>query len=138
MNSNTSAWLEFAKRDYVSAKKLLDDEFLANIVLFHSQQFVEKSLKAIFEELDIEIPKLHNTARLFKLIESITKLNIDLDILNEIDSVYIESRYPASIGLLPSGFPTKLQAQKIFEKSEIVYKMILEYLEADKNHLWFV
>ena len=130
MNNNTKAWLEFAKRDYESAKKLLDDEFLANVVLFHSQQFVEKSLKAVFEELNIEIQKIHSTAKLYKQVESKMPVRIDKDTLDEIDSVYIESRYPASMGLLPSGFPTKAQAQKVFEKSEIIYKMILNYLES--------
>lgn len=138
MKNNTNAWLEFAKRDYQTAKQLLDDDFLANIVLFHTQQFIEKVLKAVFEELDIEIPKLHNTVKLFKIIESATKLNLNIDTLHEVDSVYIESRYPASIGLLPSGFPTKLQAKLIFEKSETIYNQILSYLGADISHLGFV
>ncbi len=138
MNSNTKAWLEFARRDYVSAKKLMDDEFLANVVLFHTQQFVEKSLKAVFEELNIEIPKIHSTFKLYKTIKEITKIDIDFDILEEIDSIYIESRYPASIGLLPSGFPTKSQAQKVLEKSKAIYQLILEYLGADQTHLGFV
>jgi hypothetical protein len=63
---------------------------------------------------------------------------IDEDVLTEIDSIYFESRYPASIGLLPSGFPTKYQAGRVFEKGEEVFKMILEYLDTNKEHLGFM
>ena len=40
MKTSTQAWLEFAARDLEAARKLLDDEYIANIVLFHSQQCV--------------------------------------------------------------------------------------------------
>lgn len=138
MNNNTKAWLEFAVRDYESAKKLLSDEFLANVVLFHSQQCIEKSLKAIFEELNVEIPRINSVVKLYKLIKDTSGIVIDEDVLTEIDSIYFESRYPASIGLLPSGFPTKYQAGRVFEKGEEVFKMILEYLDTNKEHLGFM
>jgi HEPN domain-containing protein len=138
LNNNTKAWLEFAVRDYESAKKLLSDEFLANVVLFHSQQCIEKSLKAIFEELNVEIPRINSVVKLYKLIKDTSGIVIDEDVLTEIDSIYFESRYPASIGLLPSGFPTKYQAGRVFEKGEEVFKMILEYLDTNKEHLGFM
>ena len=40
MKERTRAWMEFADRDIEAARKLTDDEYLANIVIFHSQQCV--------------------------------------------------------------------------------------------------
>ena len=45
MKEQAKAWMEFAARDLEAARKLADDEYLANVVLFHSQQCIEKCLK---------------------------------------------------------------------------------------------
>jgi len=68
MKELTKAWLEFAARYLEVAKKIADNEYLANIVLFHSQQCVEKCLKAILEEYDQNVPKIHGVNRLYSLI----------------------------------------------------------------------
>ena len=68
MKQQTSAWLEFAARDLAAAKKLLDDEYVANIVLFHCQQCVEKSLKAILEESNQDVPRIHGVNKLYTIM----------------------------------------------------------------------
>ena len=65
MNKGTIEWLEFAKRDLEAARILLNTSYLANVVLFHSQQCIEKSLKAYLEEKAINIPKIHSVVKLF-------------------------------------------------------------------------
>jgi len=52
----TADWIELAKRDFSAAKKLVDDEYLSNVCLFHCQQTIEKLFKAILEEHKIKIP----------------------------------------------------------------------------------
>ncbi len=47
MKQATSNWLNFAKADILNCEKIIDEEFLTNIVAFHSQQAVEKSFKAL-------------------------------------------------------------------------------------------
>ena len=47
MRDITKSCVEFAIRDLKAAEELLGDDFLANIVLFHSQQSVEKLTKAL-------------------------------------------------------------------------------------------
>ena len=44
---------KLADKDIKAAKKLVNDDYLANIVLFHCQQCIEKSLKAILEESNL-------------------------------------------------------------------------------------
>lgn len=105
-------WIEFAKQDYYALKKLDGDEYLTNIVLFHSQQCIEKLFKGILEANGANIPRIHNTKKLYELIADSVDKPMDLDDLLFIDSVYIESRYPASLGLLPGGHPTLQESQK--------------------------
>jgi HEPN domain-containing protein len=50
MKKATEAWLDFAHRDLEAAKLLVDHEYVSNAVLFHSQQCLEKCLKALLEE----------------------------------------------------------------------------------------
>lgn len=129
MKQSAEAWLEFARRDFSAARKLLSDEYHANIVLFLCQQAIEKSLKAILEECGARIPKIHNTKELFRSVNSVAPVDIEFTFFELIDSIYTESRYPASMGLLPSGFPTKEQAIDVFEQTERVFNVLLARLK---------
>ena len=50
MKKITKEWLKVANDDLAVIEKIIDDNRLTNMVAFHSQQVVEKSLKAILEE----------------------------------------------------------------------------------------
>jgi hypothetical protein len=43
------------------------------------------------------------------------------DELDLVDAVYIDSRYPSGIGLLPSGFPTKEDARELLRIAEEIH-----------------
>ncbi len=137
MKLSTKSWLELADRDLRAAQKLLEDEYLTNIVLFHCQQCIEKCFKALLEEADITPPKIHSIHRLNAIVQE--KIPFCLPISDEeidlIDDIYIDTRYPGSFGLLPTGFPTKEQAEEILKIAERVYletKKLL--LESGENH----
>jgi HEPN domain-containing protein len=104
MKKATEAWLDFAHRDLEAAKLLVDHEYVSNAVLFHSQQCVEKCLKALLEEADVPVPHLHSIVTLHSLLmeEAGISLSLDEDELDLLDAVYIDTRYPSGIGLLPS------------------------------------
>ena len=57
MNDTTKAWILLADKDVKAAEKLLEEAYLYNLVLFHSQQAIEKVLKSVLEENAIAIPK---------------------------------------------------------------------------------
>lgn len=38
MQQSTRAWIEFAERDIKAAKNLVEDDYVADIVLFHCKQ----------------------------------------------------------------------------------------------------
>ena len=131
MMKKTTAWLEFADRDLEAAKKLVNYEYLANIVIFHSQQCVEKCLKAILEEHNQYLPKIHGVTKLYELVRKNTNISLPIsdDELDLVDNVYIDARYPGNFGLLPSGFPTKDDAASLFSIAKNVYQSTINELK---------
>jgi HEPN domain-containing protein len=132
MKEQTRAWLEFAARDIEAARKLAESEYLANIVLFHSQQCVEKCLKALLEEHSQNVPKIHGVNRLHNLLAESTgiALPVTADELDLIDDVYIDTRYPGSFGLLQSGLPSKEQAISLLEIAEKIHEAVCKKLSS--------
>ena len=107
MKKQAEEWLEFADVELRSAEKLIDDEYLTRAAAFHAHQCVEKSIKAVLEILGNRVPRTHDLALLVEAMRA-SGLNpsIDDDVLDEMNQVYIETRYPADFGLLPGGTPT--------------------------------
>jgi len=104
-------WLESAKLDLESIKYIIEVEYLTSIVAFHAQQSIEKSFKAIIVYQNKKVPKQHDLLRLKHLID--IDIDIDEDILDTLNMLYIDSRYPSDLGLLPYGKPT-IEDAKIF------------------------
>jgi HEPN domain-containing protein len=133
MKVSTQNWIEFVKRDLLAAQKLAREKTLQNVVVFHCQQAIEKAFKAILEELEEDIPRIHSTVTLYgKLPETIKcRLQYDIDELRRIDEVYIDSRYPADIGLLPDGFPAQEETQQMLDLAKKVVNQCLAILEEE-------
>ncbi len=68
MKAITKSWLNYAQIDLQTCQKLLNDDFLTNSVVFHAQQTVEKCFKAIFEEHELKVLRIHNLMRLYDQI----------------------------------------------------------------------
>ena len=134
MRKRAEEWMEFAKVDLRSAEKLAEDELLTRAAAFHVHQSVEKSFKAILECRQQRIPKVHN---LVLLLESIRQLgeepHIDEDVLDEINQLYIESRYPADFGLLPGGAPTVEIVRKFSKFAAEFYEFAEKLIQASSD-----
>ncbi|HOF89224.1 MAG TPA: HEPN domain-containing protein [Armatimonadota bacterium] len=61
-------WLEYALADLAIARMPLPEHSKYEMLLFHAQQAVEKSLKAILVLRQIEFPYTHSLYRLVRLI----------------------------------------------------------------------
>ncbi len=71
-------------RDYISNEKL------TQMTAFHSQQAIEKSLKAVLEEKEAYVPKIHNIIVLKEKIKVYIDLIVNENVFNEInDLTYI-------------------------------------------------
>lgn len=115
MKEITKQWIKFASTDIKCSKKSLSDDFLTNIVAFHSQQTVEKCFKAILEEKGVKLTRIHNLVRLYAMVKKFIAFPIDLDKLTTLDEVYTTSRYPGEYGLLPGGKPSKAEAETMYQ-----------------------
>ena len=124
MKKITEEWLKAAKDDLDVIIRIIDDVHLAHIVAFHAQQCVEKVFKALLEEHEIEIPKIHNLVTLYGKVETIIGEKMDLRLLKTLDSLYIDARYPSELGLLPDGKPNREETKKFYRFAKEVYESI--------------
>ena len=129
MKQITKDWLKSAKMDLSLIETINNRDDLTPLIAFHSQQVIEKSFKAIIEEFEIEFIKKHNLKLLLNKIKKYINFEIDMDLLKEIDKLYIDARYPGDIGLLPNGKPTINDAKRFYEFAKDVYENIKDYLE---------
>lgn len=113
MDDMAAAWLSAAKDDLLAINVLLREESLTNIVAFHAQQAVEKSIKAVLEQHAADIPHKHDLLLLKAEVSAWLEID-DEDILDSLNDLYIEARYPSDLGLLPDGKPTKEEAKSFY------------------------
>lgn len=98
MNNNiklTKEWVKKGRDDLRNAKVLLEEGGTTDAICFHSQQAVEKYLKAFLVFYDLPARKIHSLVALAK--DGAKKEPGLLDFMEEyktLEAYYIESRYP--------------------------------------------
>ena len=128
-------WIRASKIDLESIKYIISVEHLTSIVAFHAQQSVEKALKALILSNALRIPKIHSLNKLFKLLEKDLTLD-DFETIDMLDDLYIESRYPGEIGLLPYGQPTLQDAKEFYDFAMEIFKKVCTILEINEDELF--
>lgn len=93
-------WLNAASDDLIVSDEIVDNPQVTNITAFHCQQCVEKCFKAILEEHELSVPKIHSLITLHQSIKEFSDFGFDEDILDRLDKLYIDARYPSELGLL--------------------------------------
>jgi HEPN domain-containing protein len=115
MKKETEEWIRIAEEDFQAAEYLFET-CLFTMVCYHAQQFVEKMLKAILVEKEIEFSRTHNMLDLCNAVKKIgheSPLAVEEAIF--LNSVY-RAGYPAALGLLPTGEPTKEDAERALHR----------------------
>lgn len=128
MNELTKEWLARANDDLETIKEIIDNPELTNIAAFHAQQAIEKSLKAVIEEFKTGFVKIHNLEKLFALTNNYLQIEINLELVKKLDALYIDSRYPSELGILPYGKPTVEDAAEFSEFAKRVVSEISSFL----------
>lgn len=131
MKHITKNWLESAESDLETIKEIIHNDILTHIIAFHSQQAIEKSFKAMMEEKGIDFIKTHDLVTLYGKIKKFIDFNIEISILELLDKLYIDSRYPGNLGLLPYGKPTLEHAKKFYRFALKVFEKVKNNLEKD-------
>jgi HEPN domain-containing protein len=107
------AWQEFARRDLVTARKLLEwGDYLHCAPL--CEQAVEKSLKAVIVAKTGQLPpRSHNLRKLLKEVDSVPEWVVEK--MPDIEAHYFIARYPADIDL---EFYDQANTQALLEDAE--------------------
>lgn len=104
MKDETHSWLSYADENLDVAELAFDHGHL-NACLQNAQQGVEKYLKAIIVERNLEFRRTHNIRELTGLLAA---QNIDLSVTEDemdlMDSIYVPSKYPI-YSALPHALP---------------------------------
>jgi HEPN domain-containing protein/predicted nucleotidyltransferase len=125
MRKPTRTWMAQARDELETAGILLDNAKYQP-VCYHSQQCVEKALKALVIEKAATVPRSHDIVELrTRALVLGWKIVLDTDDAVFLNSVY-RSRYPTEEGLLPHGEPTKDDAQRAHDTAQ----SLLESAEA--------
>jgi HEPN domain-containing protein len=96
---------------------------------------VEKSLKAILQEKGVRPPKTHDILRLYGLVSEATGLELDLRMLQVLNDLYVDARYPGEFGLLPYGRPSSDDARQFYEFAAEVYRKAWELVTGDYRRI---
>ncbi|MFW6122578.1 MAG: HEPN domain-containing protein [Petrotogales bacterium] len=71
MKQITQEWIKSAQDDLKIIDKIIDDPMLTHQVAFHAQQAIEKLLKAVMEEYDKNLMKVHSLEKLLKTAQNL-------------------------------------------------------------------
>ncbi len=93
------SWIQKSEHGLEACHQLLQAESpLGDIIAFHAQQAVEKSLKGfLISRGCFDFPKTHDLGRLLDLAESIKPELARLDDIIELTPYAVEARYPESM-----------------------------------------
>jgi len=129
MKPITEQWLRAAADDLRVVARIASDEYLTHMVAFHSQQCVEKSLKALIEEYELGHIRIRNLGRLFEIVRPKVALEAEVVLIEKLDKLYMDARYPGELGLLPDGKPTRADAQQFYDFAKSIYEQVKRILD---------
>lgn len=136
MRAFTKEWLKAATDDLLIISDIIHRKSLTHMVAFHSQQAIEKVLKALLEEYEIDTPKIHKLIRLNTILLENNKFEqLDKEFLKILDELYIDSRYPGDMGLLPYGKPTLEDAKRFYEFAQEIFNKVCKVLNVSITEL---
>lgn len=96
MKKITEEWITKAEKDYLVAKREFEaDPPVLEAVCFHSQQCIEKYMKAILQENDVEFEKVHDLDVLLEQCKCfIPELEDFKKRLTDLSIYAVDIRYP--------------------------------------------
>jgi len=120
-------WLKASYSDLAVVEEIIDNSFLTHMVAFHCHQCVEKSLKALLEFYNSDVPKKHDLL----LLQNLTSQYVTseyTDTLEDLNELYIDSRYPGDMGLLPYGKPKIEDAKEFYSVARGIFMQVCTLL----------
>ena len=125
MKKATEAWLNAAQDDLALIEEIIHNDGLSHMVAFHAQQAIEKSFKSVLEEYVGNVPRIHTLETLLPKVANYVTFANEFDLLEDLDKLYTDARYPGDLGLLPYGKPTIAEAEAFFGLAQRVYTQVV-------------
>ncbi len=125
-------WLKAANDDIIVLDEIVDNPVVTNLTAFHCQQCIEKCFKAVLEEHALRVSKIHSLVTLHEEVKKVYDCGFDEDVLDKLDKLYIDTRYPSELGLLPQGKPTIDDAKDFYQFAVDIYVKIKYFLECKR------
>ena len=136
MRRQTKAWLDSARDDLRVVEEILDNEDLTHMVAFHCQQSIEKSFKAVLEEFEQIVPRIHDLITLRTQAEKYISLTAESALLDQLNELYMDARYPSDLGLLPGGKPPQDLAQEMYYFARKMCESIGKSMDQQEGKLY--
>jgi HEPN domain-containing protein len=85
---------------------------------------MKKTTKEWFNsaESDLGFVKTHSLEMLYNIVKDKILAKFETDLLIILDQLYIDSRYPGELGLLPNGKPSVSEGEIFFNLAKEIYK----------------
>jgi len=115
-------WFLYAEDDKAALEQLKNSD-LYRPICFHAQQLAEKLLKGLIFKTKQKIPRTHDLSVLVPL--SRAQLSVTKQDLEFLSGLYVETRYPPDLGLLPTGEPDAEDAERAKAIALALYKDIM-------------
>jgi HEPN domain-containing protein/predicted nucleotidyltransferase len=130
MREPTAGWIKEAQDD-LDTSSILHDHQKYRGACIHSQQAVEKALKALLIEKAERPPRTHDIVELINRAKAAgwAEIQISMDDAVFLNSIY-RGRYPTDEGLLPHGEPTSDDAQRAVTAARTVLERIQTLLQS--------
>ncbi|PIT93803.1 hypothetical protein COU00_02425 [Candidatus Falkowbacteria bacterium CG10_big_fil_rev_8_21_14_0_10_43_11] len=132
MKEKTKKWLPYIQADLQTAEASLSSRKAKSrwtnlLILWHCQQAIEKSFKAIIIEQGKELFKIHDL-RTLREQAKITIEDGQLKLIADLNQYYLQSRYP---DILLKGLPepSAAVAKKLFQQTKTLTLWLTEYLK---------
>ena len=129
------SWLESAYYDLENVRFIVDQPHLTHLCAFHAQQCIEKAFKAMIVSKQNKLPKKHDLLMLKSMIKDSLEVENE-EILEDLNQLYIESRYPGEMGLLPDGKPTIEDAKTFYHFADEMLKKTCKTLNITCDDIW--
>lgn len=120
-------WLKAAHDDLRLTAAIIADAGLTHLAAFHCHQAIEKSFKAALEYNGCKVPRKHDLLMLKDLLPVELPIEDEM-VLETLNSLYIDARYPGTLGLLPNGKPAVQDARKFYAFAMEIYDCITKQI----------
>ena len=124
-------WLKAAQDDLILLEDIKNNTHITNLIAFHSQQAIEKALKALLEHQHKKVPRTHKLQQLVDVAE----IEVNDTLIQILDELYIDARYPSELGLLPAGKPSIEDAREFYEFAVQVFNRVCTLVGLEEDDL---